>query len=480
MKIVFALPPYRVSDSWGSSRKLNTGILPSMGVGYLAAMLVRNGHDVALVDAPALDLTPDETVERLLAEKPDLIGISCVTVRAKTGYALATLLKQHAPDIPIILGGPHATAFHRQVLEECPAVDYVIPGEAEFALADFVDALSAKRSTSDLPGLIYRAADGTIASNPPADEIRDLDTLPWPVRSIYPNEIYKPLPNQGRKSPSTIVLSSRGCPWARCAFCYQGGIYACRYRRRSPEDVVAEVTQLVREQGYREIMFWDENFAINEKWVAKFCDLLDTAGIRIPWTCEGYVKTMTEPMLRRMAASGCYNIFLGLETGNQELLDLVHKGTTLDDARRGVQMARRAGMEIRASFILGLPRETPEMARKTIEFACELNPEYVNFVPYHVWHGTPLEKLALEEGRNLGFGVNFLEPSYVPNTYESADQLREMLRFAYRRFYGRPRYMARLAMQAWRPSMFLRYCAGFRYWMGMMMQRRAPGAAGDD
>lgn len=465
-RVVLVLPPFDLFGSYGG-RGIRRGNLPPLGVGYLAGSLELHGHTASLVDATALRTNIEETTAAVAAKRPDVIGISCVTRLADSAYALANTLKRRLPNVPVVMGGPHVTSFWRTILDECHSVDVLIPGEGERVFAELVDRLSGGGSFEDLPGIVYRNAQGSSVATPPAEWVRKLDELPNPARHIYQDDLYVPLPNQSRRRPATTVITSRGCPWARCTFCYQGGEYASGYRRRSPEHVVDEIARLVRDRGFRQIIFWDDNFCIRPEWVGRFCDLLDAEKLRVPWTVMARVNTVSLEMLRRMAASGCYNVYYGFESGNQEILDLINKGITLDDSRKAVKWAKEAGMEIRGSFILGLPTETPEMAERTIRFACELNVDWMLFFPYCLQPGTAIEELALREGRLTEHSMNMHLPSYVPNTYSSPAELSAMIKSAYRRYYLRPRYIMRALWQMRRPAAVRDYAEAFLFWLGL-------------
>ena len=467
MKIVLALPPFDISQSYGKGGALKRGVLPPLGVGYLAASAEMHGHSAALVDATLLNLDTRSTAEAILAEKPDLIGLSTVTKQANVAYALAALLKSMAPGIPIVMGGPHATSFSDSILDECASIDYLVPGEGELPFTELLQRLDERKPVDSVVGILYRGADGKVVATPPSEPVRDLDTLPHPARHIYKMRQYIPLPNQCRRSPATTAISSRGCPYGRCTFCYQGGRYGYGYRRRSPEHVIDEIGRLARDWGIREIIFWDDNFCVNSKWINAFCDLLDKNRLDITWTVQGRVDTVTEDMLRRMAASGCYNIYYGLESGSQKMLDFIWKGITLEQSRAAVKWANDAGMEIRASFILGMPTETKEMAEETIRFACGLDVDWMIFFPYLVKSGTPLSDLAAQEGIVLGESVDVHAPTFIPKGYANAEEVAALIRSAYRRYYLRPRYMARALWRARKPVVLKNYWDAFRYWLSL-------------
>ena len=263
------------------------------------------------------------------------------------------------------------------------------------------------------------------------------------------------------------MITSRGCSYGQCKFCYQGGQYGSVYRRRSPEHVVDEVARLCRDYGIKEVIFSDDNFGINSKWIGTFCDLLDEEKLDITWTMQSRVNTVTKEMLHRMAASGCYNVYFGFESGSQYMLDLVKKGITLDQSRQAVKWANSAGMEIRGSFIMGMPTETREMAKATIKFACELNADWVMFYPYHVQAGTALAELAARNGVISEELENIHLPSYISSTYGTVEELSKTLRSAYIAYYLRPRYFARALWRARDPRVLRNNFEAFKFWLSL-------------
>jgi len=470
MKIVFVLPPYDYSKSVGNTRRnVQIGLLPPLGVGYLAAWLEQSGHHVVLVDAVAEQLDMEEAAEAVLAHAPDVVGISSFTTwTPSTAYALVKELKSRRAGVPIVMGGPHVTSFHRAILDECPEVDVLIPGDAEIPLGEVLGRLRDGRPYDDVPGLLYRDESGSVVATPKADVVTDIDRFPHPDRHIYKHELYCPLPSLSARRPATSIITSRGCAWAQCRFCYQGGEYAAPYRRRSPEDVVAEIRGLVDEWGIRNLVFWDDNFCVMPEWINGFCDLLDQEGLDVIWSVLGRTDTVTRDMLQRMAASGCYSVQYGIESGNPDILKLINKGHTLEQCRDAVRWAKEAGLDTRAFFVFGFPTETPAMAEDTIRFACDLNIDYVVFFSYHVAPGTKLADLALREGRAGPYEGQHL-PSYVPNTYAGAEQLGAVIKSAYRRYYLRPAYVARALWRLLKkPALVKNHFLGFYYWLGLM------------
>ncbi len=475
MKVVLVIPPYDAAKAFGYSMlKPRGGNLPMLGVGYLAAAVKARGHEVVLVDAMAGGLGFEAALAAVSAASPGVMGISCLSFRSAPGaYEMARRLRDAFPDVPLVIGGPHVTDDPEEVLRDCPAIDVAVPGEGETIFADLVDALAAGQRWEAMDGILHRNADGEIVATAKRSCVRDLDEVAFPDRSIYDRELYSPLPNLGMDTrlPTTVMAVSRGCAWGRCTFCSRGGRYASPYRRRSPENVVDEIRAMVQEYGVRNIKFLDDNFCVDEAWLDGFCGLLEESGLGVKWAVLARVDTVSRATLHRMARAGCTSVQYGIESGNQELLDLVKKGITLDEIRNAVRWANEAGLSVMATIMIGLPTETPEMSRKTIRFACQLGVDYLHFWPFGLMAQTRIEEVALREGRLMPTSdEDIYQSNYVPQTYESREAVTRMVRYAYLRYYLRPSFILRvLAKSARNPLLFKNYFAAFRYWVDMMM-----------
>ncbi len=472
--VVFVMPPYPYSRSIGQEEgKKQIGLMPPLGVGYLSAYLEQTGkYKCSFVDAVAKRLSVNETVEKVLSLKPDVIGISSFTTfLLNSAYEVASQLKQQQPSTPLIMGGPHTTSFGEKVLADCPQIDYVIPGDAEIPLLELLEQIFSDKSPENVKGIIYKNKQGNIVDTGCSIPVENLDILPFPARHIYNHQLYEPLPSLSPKRPAMSMITARGCPWARCKFCYQGGKYASPFRRRSPENVVAEIKDLIQKYNVKNIVFWDDNFCIYPEWIHKFCTLLKQEKIRLDWSVLSRVNTVTPEMLKEMADAGCYSIQFGIESGNEQILKLIRKGHTLEQCRNAVRWAKEAGMETRAFFVLGFPTETPEMSEETIRFACELNIDYVVFFSYYVAPGTLLAEIAMKEGQCFEFVGQHL-PSYLPNTYPDMETLTKKVQSAYRRYYLRPRYFARtIARTLRRPHHLKNQLRAFNYWLKLSLKK---------
>ncbi len=423
-------------------------VYPPLGLLYLSAALESDGHEVRICDCLPLNWSVNEVADYILRNCPDMVGISVMSTCYDGARKISEEIKKRG-DIPIVFGGPHCSSFPEETMRECHDVDFLIYGEGESVLPMLVKSIYNKSSCCDIPQLYFRGADGKLLSGKQEMLISDIDKITYPSRHLIDNRLYL-----GHRQ---TMLTSRGCSYGKCAFCMRTGLLYEKYRRRSVENVLGELEALYKEYPGTEIMFIDDNFAQDEKWVVNFSDQLARKRIAAKWLCNARVDTVTEKMLKKMAAAGCHMIMYGLETGDQRLLDYIDKGITLDEVRRAIYMTKSCGIKTLGYFILGLPKETPELARKTIQFAVDLDLDLAQFVPARILPGTKLHKLCVNDGQIIdglcGFYDNsapspFLVPSirFVPNGYGERGRLAAMIKYAYRRFYIRYGYLKKIIL----------------------------------
>lgn len=469
MKVLLIQPPCDfIAQAYGVKQKVSFGHAPPLGLGIIAAYLKNGGHEVSLLDAAALELTLDQTVERVKNIRPDVVGITTLTNYADSVRMLSARIKEVMPNVITVLGGPHATYFHEEILGDMAGIDHVIYGEADTVVCDYVDALENPDRLREIKGLVYRDKEGRPVVNPPAELLDDLDNVPQPAFELFDMSLYRPLPLQYRRLPFFTIITSRGCWWRRCKFCFQAGYKAVPFRRQSPERVVSEIETLYRKYGIREIAFWDDTFVQQIHWMKKFVSLLDEKDIRITWVASGKVNTITDDLIRLIHKAGCWSIFMGIESGNQDILDIIDKGITLEQARQAVAICNRVGIETRAAFMLGLPGETPEKALKTVDFAIEIDPTYAIFYATHPRRGTALYDIAFVSGKFIDQDFRGMSKvTYIPEGYQSAEQLERMIRYAYRKFYLRPRLWLKYLKRLKSRQDILELLQGFLLFMGL-------------
>jgi radical SAM superfamily enzyme YgiQ (UPF0313 family) len=304
--------------------------------------------------------------------------------------------------------------------------------------------VEADRDRPDVEGLPGVITEQTAASYARAVLPGDLDALPFPARHLVDPSRYRSI--LARRQPITTVITSRGCPF-KCYFCsnLESGQ---RVRMRSAENVVAELAEVVARFGVRDFLFFDELFTVNRARVLRICDEIRHAGLRIRWHCRSRADVIDAEMARAMKAAGCRLVQLGIETGSPRLQRYINKNLDLDRSRQVVELLSRAGLQVYADFIVGLPTETPEETRATIEFAKRLPLDYAVFSMYVPFYDSIFYERGLAEGWHGDFFRAFVENPSVP-VPDASWNLRDAATYydivsrAYHEFYFRPSYIAR-------------------------------------
>lgn len=469
MKILFITPT--VSNRYSKKKhkfRIKRGLLPPLGIGYLAATLIKQGYEVKIIDSQVEDYTLSDIIDEINLYKPDVIGISFLTFQAENAYSLIYGIKRKFEDIFVIAGGVHPTIFPEETMAQCRAIDILVVGEGENTILEIMERLKNGRGLNDIKGIYFRNNDGIIIKNPASDILVNLDSIPFPARELYSIYSYAPEPFENKKLPSTSIIASRGCNYAKCSFCYRAGSLKriCRYQ--SPSRSIEEIKDLVNKFGIREVVFFDDNFPANRKWFLDFCTLLKQEKLTISWSFHARPDAIDYELLENARDVGCFSISLGFESGNQDLLDKINKGITLEQSYQAARWANDFGIEVVGTFMLALPGETPEKARQTVNFALELNCTYAAFIPTHPSQGTELYEQCLSEGKLIGnpycrpqIGRIIPNVVYVPRGYKDKEEVEDMVRYAYRKFYLRPSFLLRHLSK-------IRYMEDIRrYWDGI-------------
>jgi radical SAM superfamily enzyme YgiQ (UPF0313 family) len=296
---------------------------------------------------------------------------------------------------------------------------------------------------NSVDGIAYRK-DGNILKTRQRAFIRNLDTLPFPARHLqFPLNAYKPTPASYKRLPLGVLITSRGCP-SKCTFCDRS-VFGSIYRERSAGNVIEEIEELVYKNGAREIRFFDDTFTFNKQRVFEICAKLKERRIKIPWTCLTKVTDISEDTFKTMRESGCWQVLFGLESGDERMLKLLKKGNTLEQNRMAVYLAKKAGLSVRADFIVGTPGETLESLKHTLEFAIKLKVDYAHFNKFVPLPGTELYKILAHQGYELDFEKNLsiLDHSSIFHVPElmSKEDFKQFLDYANRAFYIRPSYI---------------------------------------
>jgi radical SAM superfamily enzyme YgiQ (UPF0313 family) len=471
-------PPVSLKERYGK-RSIGDvkGMVPPLGLAYLASFIRQKDFSVQVIDAIVDNYTDEKLIEYIKSEKPKVIGISSLTLTFNRAIITAESIRKNFPDILIIIGGHHATIVRESLLKENPCFDICVYGEGELILLELLDEyrklgwdrngfLKNNETLSKIKGISY-IRDQNVIINPPRELIKDLDKLPMPAREFFDMKKYVPLPNQYKRLPSIHMTVTRGCPFS-CSYCSASSVFGRGFRLSSPQKVIAEIEYIIEKYGAKEISFWDDAFTVNKKWVREVCQLMIDKKLDITWTCYGRVRTVDKEILQLMRKAGCWNMFFGFESGVQELLDLINKNITLDEIRQVVKWCKEVDIEVRASFMIALPTETPQMAQQTIDFAIELEPDYAQFCVTTPFPETKLFEDAKKYGDlALDFDkYSVWEPVFLPHGYKSREEILEMEKIAVRKFYYRFSYVWNRIRKIRSPLDIWRYIEGFIVTLG--------------
>jgi len=461
MRIFLTVPPYNLLEkAYGIRKRSSSGFEPPLGLAYIASVLREGGHQVAIYDPLPTRGTDESCLEEVRRFQPDVIGISVISCLYPQAKRLAERLKTQRADTPILIGGPHCFGRPEEPINDCEHFDVSVSGEVEDRILAILDNLGDAKTLSAIDGICFRH-DGRTLKTPPAKPPADLDSIPFPARELLSPRLYSNLPYLRSQNRTSWMIASRGCPWRKCTFCYQSKTDIPTYRHRSVDNVLQEIEHLIPHENIGEITFLDECMVGSRSWVMDLCEQIKRRGLRFQWSCQTRIDSVSPELLERMKEAGCYNIYYGIESGDQRLLDLMCKGFTLEQVRNAVRWTHEAGIEAVGSFILGLPTETPEMGAKSIELAVELDLDYAVFHYFHPESGTKILKDAHAHGRILSLDhSDFARVNYLPDTYESAQQIEELIAYAYKRFYLRPRYILKRLTRLKGPADLWRHIKG--------------------
>ena len=355
------------------------------GVASIGASLIRAGHDVELIDLR--HLSGWDELFRVIQGKPaDVYGLSISPVDSQFAVPIAAAVKHFYPASRVVVGGIHPTLFPERYNDV--AIDCVVAGEGELALLDLLSAPEWPR---------------VVRGRKP-----DLDALPWVERDLF--DYHRELdcvfaPDQ--QTPSVTMLAGRGCPF-HCNYCQpaENAVFGKPYRIRKPEGVVAELRFLKEEYNFKSVTFWDDTFTMSKKWIADFCDLYEREnfGATIAACSRADIICKNEAMVERLASVGCDWFVVGLESGSQRILDLLQKGTTVEQNLEAARICRKYGIKIFGTYMYGLPTETNAEALATARMIDEIRPEHASPFFFLPIEGTRIYQFCKGNGLLLSEG----------------------------------------------------------------------------
>lgn len=358
---------------------------PPLGLCQLAAMVPPD--EVAVLDGDGNDWDEEQTITAVRALAPCLVGMTVTSYTLELVERYAGRLA--ALGIAVMVGGPHASLRPLDVFARCPSVSYVVRGEGEVIFPQLVQRLRAGEPLLGLPGLCVRRADGIPSLHETILQVQDFAGLPFPRLAGLPLASYW-CPD-ARARPMTTMMTTRGCPH-RCGFCSSPAVLGKKVRGYPVPAVLDELERLIHGLGVREVSFVDDVFTINGRRALALCEGIRQRGLRFSWFCNARADQVTEALAQAMAGAGCHQVYLGFESGDQAILDRVHKGATVADLERGAALLSQAGIDRSVGFVIGLPGESDESVTASIRLAQRVRPERLQFTRFTPLAGSPLEE----------------------------------------------------------------------------------------
>jgi radical SAM superfamily enzyme YgiQ (UPF0313 family) len=379
---------------------VNPPLLPSthrhppnvpLGLAYLAAVAEKRGHAVKVVDCLPVDMGYEELRKEIVAFDPDIVGITSMTATYPSALQAARVLKESCPTALTVLGGPHVTFMDVETLKECAQVDVVARREAEETLLDLADCVVKDRKLAEVAGITFRK-DGEIVQTPDRPLVQNLDELPFPALKHFAlskyrifGKVYLP------------IMTSRGCPF-QCSFCVSSRMVGRTFRARSPKNVVDELEWLRDVHGAEAFVFYDDSLTFDKKRVYEICDEIKRRKIGLPWDCAARVDQVSRELLAKMREANCQEVYFGVESGCQQILEAVHKKTSTELNEKAVKWAKEAGLFVAISVVIGYPGETRSSLQQTLDFIRRMKPDDAYLCVATPYPGTELRAVVEKSG----------------------------------------------------------------------------------
>ena len=424
------------------------GYNPPLGLLYIAGYLeAHSSHKVQFMDCQVEEFSYAQVKEYLQKRDFDVVGLTAMTFTLLDVMETIRLVKEINPKARIVLGGPHPHLYPKETLS-LGGVDFIVLGEGEKTFLKLLENLDSPQKLKKIPGLVFRDGDEFVhTGNPPF--IEDLDALPFPARHLSPYEKYDSL--LAKRTPVTIMMTSRGCPY-QCAFCDRPQL-GKRFRARSVQNVVDEIEACTR-MGIFEFIMYDDTFTVKRDRAMGICDEIVRRGLDIGWDIRARVDTIDEELIIKLKAAGCRGIHYGVEAGTTRMLKALNKGITLERVEEVFKMTRKHGLMTLGYFMIGNPGETREEIFETFAFSRKLDADFIHMTILTPFPGTKIYFDGLKSGIiRKDYWREFAENptrDFIPPHWDenfTLDELRELLVIGYKQFYTRPGYILKRLMR---------------------------------
>lgn len=418
-----------------------------IGLMSISSYLKRQGFSVKILDYCAFPKKKTDIVTEIISYKPRFVGISCTTSSFTDGYSLAKAIKKQLLDIKVVFGGVHVSSQREKILDAYPEIDYVIVGEGEEALSKLIGG----EKLQSIKGLIYRS-NGKTKFNGYQRDLLYLDTLPFPDYAGlkgFPESYNLPLFNYPT-APNATLITSRGCPF-QCSFCDRS-VFKKGYRYNSARYIYEHINYLKRKYGIRHVNIYDDLFTYDRKRILTLSEMLIKKPLHVTYNCAVRFDTLDDELLDALKKSGCWMISIGIESGDQEVLQRNKANYNLQEIVDSVKIIKKHGIRVKGLFIMGMPGESEKSIKRTQKFIFSMPLDDINVSKFAPFPGAPVYFKLKKAGNIMDDWekMNCMTFIYKPDAIESLERLEQLYNSFIADYYERPTILFKYFKMLWK------------------------------
>lgn len=442
MKILFINVTRDLATGLGRGQLHPHHILPPLDIGYCASLLEQEGHTTLLIDTAAEKYTIDKICKVIKSHKIEIVVLKPNIRAGSCVLRLAEEIKKQGN--PYILSlGPFSSVTPQLFIFQKSPIDLGIIGEAEYTLLEIVRRFSSSSSLTGIKGTVYFVKGRGMVKEKAREFIKDLDSLPFPQHSLFFDKgyIFHYPVNLKRRMKMATMLFSRGCPYS-CLFCspIMRVSYGRKYRVRTAGNVVDEM-EFLQSKGVNTIYFCDDLFILDQQRVKEICTEIIKRRLKLAWAAQSRVELLGPEVLERMKEAGCRCLNLGIESGSERILRILHKDTALSEIEEKIQLCRRKGINVSVNFIIGSPTETEDDIQKSFQIARRTNPDLIEILFFTPYPGSP----AFEQYGQTKLLDEYTHHDNPVKSYSliTVANLKRWQKLFYIKYYLNPRFIIR-------------------------------------